>query len=65
MLRSELRESDIPHRTTIKKRVEEVLEEHLDQLQKDMKVCSYFLVMVILFNFNIWIRIQWAKFHSP
>ena len=65
MLRSKLKESDILHHTAIKKCVEEVLEEHLDQLQKDIKVCSYFLVMVILFNFNIWIRIQWAEFCSP
>ena len=65
MLRSELRESDIPHHTTIKKCVEEVLEEHLDQLRKDMKVCSFFSVIVISFNFNIWTRIQWAEFHSP
>jgi len=38
MLREELKESDIPHRTTIWKRVEEVLSEHLDELEKEMAV---------------------------
>lgn len=39
MLREELRASDIPGRTTIRRRVEEVLEEHLDKLETEMKVC--------------------------
>lgn len=38
MLRQELKESDIPHRTTIRKRVEEVLSERLAQLGRDMEV---------------------------
>jgi hypothetical protein len=38
MLLEELQESDIPHRTTIRKRVEEVLSEHLDELEKEMAV---------------------------
>ena len=38
MLRAELKDSDILHRTTIKKRVEEVLTEHLDRLRSDMAV---------------------------
>lgn len=44
MLREELRESDIPGRTTIRKRIEEVLDEHLDQLEKDLKVSSQYFV---------------------
>jgi hypothetical protein len=46
MLREELRESDIPGRTTIHKRIEETLQEHLDQLSRDMQVsaaATYFL----------------------
>jgi hypothetical protein len=41
MLRKELRESDIPHRTTIRKRVEEVLSEHLDKLEHEMAVRQF------------------------
>lgn len=38
MLRQELQESDIPHCTTIRKHVEEVLSEHLGRLEHDMEV---------------------------
>ncbi|KAI5896314.1 uncharacterized protein SCHCODRAFT_02471500, partial [Schizophyllum commune H4-8] len=31
-----LNDSDIPHRTTIRKRVEEVYHEHLKKIKKDM-----------------------------
>jgi hypothetical protein len=41
MLRKELRELDIPHRTTIRKRVEEVLSEHLDKLEREMAVRQF------------------------
>ena len=41
MLRKELNESDIPGRTTIRKRVEEIFEEHLCELQRDMNVCPF------------------------
>ena len=41
MLHKELRESDIPGRTTIRKWIEEVLEEHLDRLQDEMVVLFY------------------------
>ena len=43
MLRKELRESDIPGRTTIRKRIEEVYEEHLEKLRGEMEVCLYAL----------------------
>jgi hypothetical protein len=44
MLREELRDSDIPSRTTIRKRVDEVLDQHLAQLKRDMAVRPlYFL----------------------
>ena len=42
MLRKELRESDIPGRTTIRKRIEEVIEEHLDKLEDEMAVQFFF-----------------------
>jgi len=38
MLREELKDSDIPHRTTIRKRIMEVWDEHLDMLQDQMMV---------------------------
>jgi len=40
MLRKELKDTDIPHRTTIRKRVQERLEELLDTLRQDMKVSA-------------------------
>jgi hypothetical protein len=38
MLREDLKDSDIPHRTTIRKRIMEVWDEHLDTLEAQMKV---------------------------
>jgi hypothetical protein len=38
MLRKELKESDIPGRTTIRNRILEMLGELLSQLEEDMKV---------------------------
>lgn len=38
MLRSELRDSDIPSRSTLKRRVEQVFEQYLKQLENDMSV---------------------------
>jgi hypothetical protein len=54
MLHAELKDSDIPHRTTIKKCVEEVLTEHLDRLRSDMAVrlvypCSLVVVAYALY----------------
>ncbi|KAF7334741.1 HAT family dimerization domain-containing protein [Mycena sanguinolenta] len=36
MLRSELKDSDIPHRTKIRQRVMEIWDEHLDKLESEM-----------------------------
>jgi hypothetical protein len=38
MLRPELKESDIPHRTLIRGRISDMLEEHLEQLKSNMQV---------------------------
>lgn len=38
MLREELRDEDIPHRTTIRNRILQVWDEHLDALANEMKV---------------------------
>jgi hypothetical protein len=38
MLREELSDSDIPCCTTIRHRIEEVFEEHLCELEREMKV---------------------------
>lgn len=38
MLRPELRDHDIPHRTTIRKRVLEVLDEYIVELKLQLKV---------------------------
>ena len=42
----ELKESDIPHRTTIHTHIEEVVEEHLKQLQADMEVNCFFFALI-------------------
>lgn len=39
MLRAELKDSDIPHRTKIRKRIIETWDEHLNTLQREMAVC--------------------------
>ncbi|KAJ7763564.1 hypothetical protein DFH07DRAFT_738672, partial [Mycena maculata] len=44
MLRAELRDQDIPHRTTIRKRIIEVWDEHLDTLERELGVRFFFLV---------------------
>lgn len=38
MLRGDLKDSNIPHRTTIRNRIMEIWDEHLDMLQDQMKV---------------------------
>lgn len=38
MLREDLKDSDIPHRTTIRARVDETLEIHLKRLEDEMQV---------------------------
>jgi hypothetical protein len=38
MLKPDLKESDIPGRTTLHDRILEILEEHLDSLEEEMKV---------------------------
>ena len=40
MLRDELKDSDIPCRTTIRKRIDELLEQHLCELEREMNVSS-------------------------
>jgi hypothetical protein len=49
MLREELQDSDIPSRTTIRKRVDEVLEQHLAQLKRDMAVSPGFICNASLY----------------
>lgn len=40
MLRSELQDKDIPHRTTLRQHILERLDEYLERLSNDMKVCN-------------------------
>lgn len=60
LLRKELKESDIPGRTTIRKRVEEVLAEHLVQLGEEMKVCNFHSSIIPRIH-NI-IECRWENF---
>lgn len=41
MLRETLSDSDIPKRQTLRRRVEEVFEDHLQQLKCEMKVNQF------------------------
>ena len=41
MLREELKDEDIPHRTTVRNRILEIWDEHLDQLANEMQVCLH------------------------
>jgi hypothetical protein len=40
LLREELKESDIPSRSTMRNRIEEAYEEHMKQLQEEMEVTT-------------------------
>ncbi len=40
MLREELTDGDIPHRTQLRERIMETWQEHLQQLSKDMSVSA-------------------------
>ncbi|KAJ6571335.1 hypothetical protein B0H19DRAFT_1346609, partial [Mycena capillaripes] len=44
MLRSELKDSDIPHRTKIRKRIIEMWDDHLTTLEAEMAVCTPLLL---------------------
>jgi hypothetical protein len=39
MLREDLKDSDIPHRTHLRNRVMELLQEYLSDLEKELRVC--------------------------
>jgi hypothetical protein len=48
LLREELKESDIPSRTTIRKRVEQAYEKQIKQLEMDMQVFFMFLYLYFI-----------------
>ena len=39
MLREDLKDDDIPHRTTVCNRILEIWDDHLEQLANEMQVC--------------------------
>lgn len=49
LLRKELRDSDIPHHTTIRTRVDEVLQEHLASLEKEMAVRELIFIQLVAY----------------
>lgn len=61
MLRKELKDADIPHQTTIRKRVEEVLSKHLDQLERQMAV-SQLTYITLEFDIHSSLRNLWERF---
>lgn len=65
MLHEELQEQDIPGCTTIWKHIKEVLEEHLESLELQMKVC-YCLFYIMSSNYSMpqWFyRSPWERYH--
>ena len=42
LLRQELKESDIPGRTTLRNRIEKAYDDHMKQLGEEMMVCILF-----------------------
>ncbi|KAF9489835.1 hypothetical protein BDN71DRAFT_1374932, partial [Pleurotus eryngii] len=58
MLREELRDSDIPHRTTICKRVQQMWYDHLDRLQDEMEHMVH-AFLFITDRIGITVRLGW------
>ena len=48
LLRSELRDEDIPHRTTLRNRITEVFGAYLDHIEKEMKVTGTLINCLVL-----------------
>lgn len=42
LLRKDLKDSDIPHRTAIRSHIKTIWDQHLEQLEVDLKVCFAF-----------------------
>ena len=47
MLREDLNDEDIPHRTTVRNRILEIWDEHLDQLATEMQVCIMLFICLL------------------
>jgi len=50
MLREELKDTDIPHRTSLRERILEVWNEHLDTLQEEMAVRNNVYSYIQIYN---------------
>ena len=65
MLRKELKDSDIPHKTTIHDRVEEILTEHFDKLKNEMDVRMLFIYQLPIITLSLNSRTLLVKSHLP
>ncbi|KZP21834.1 hypothetical protein FIBSPDRAFT_663987, partial [Athelia psychrophila] len=61
MLRKELREEDIPHRTTIRARIIQVWEEHLEELSKGFEAFMHILERLSISHKIGWITMDNAS----
>ena len=63
MLRKELKDSDIPHHTTLRNRIAEVIEEHIKLLEKEMNVSfsNIFLPRIDLILLKL-VDLPWIDF---
>ena len=50
LLRQELKESDIPGRTTIRKKIDQVYQDYLKQLEEEMTVSNQVILVVKILN---------------
>lgn len=61
MLRQDLKDSDIPHRTTLWTQITEIWKEQLELLESEMEVSpSFFLIATLIIRF---LRTHLAKSH--
>lgn len=63
MLREELKDTDIPHRTKLRERVQEIWEDHLDTVTMEMKVL-YSIQMATTFSDLLHVTLVYAGFNG-
>jgi hypothetical protein len=64
LLRQELKESDIPGRTTMRKEIEKAFQDHLKNLEEEMAVWNVFYFSGKK-NTDFAFRNQWGKYPAP
>lgn len=66
ILRNDLKDSDIPHRTTIRNNIQAIWEEYLTMLEDELKVKFPIIIVIAMICLLAYIstdRARWGKFH--